>query len=274
MSDRLRIERSTAPVNGAQIAYEVAGSGFPLLLAHAGIADRRMWDEQVQTFAERYQVIRYDMRGYGQTPMVAGPFSHVDDLRELLAFLSIKQAYLLGCSLGGKTCIDLVLAHPELAAALILVGAPPSGWELFSGEPPPQWAEMDAAFEAGDFQRLAELEVQIWVDGPQRTPDQVDSRVRDRVREMNVIALTNEAAGLGSEQPTEPPALGRLAEIGTPTLVIYGDLDVPSIVVAGELLADTIPGAQKVVLTGTAHMPNMEQPAAFNRAVLDFLRGL
>ncbi len=260
-------------VNGASIAYEVAGAGHPLILVHAGIADRQMWDEQFDIFAQHYRVIRYDMRGYGQTPMVAGPFAHWRDLHALLVALDISRAYLLGCSLGGSTVLDCALEYPDMAAALIIVGSAPSGYG-FVGEPPLQLPALDAALKAGNLREAAELEVQIWVDGRQRTPDQVEPSVRDRVREMNIIALGSALAELGEPEPLDPPALGRLAEISAPTLLVVGDLDEPNILAAVDQLASTIPGASRAVIPGTAHFPNMERPDEFNQVVSDFLAGL
>ena len=75
----------------------------------------------------------------------------------------------------------------------------------------------------------------------------------------------------GTEQPLEPPAASRLAEIKVPTLVVVGDCDVEEILMAADFLAEGIPGAQKAVIPGVAHYPNMERPTEFNRVVLDFL---
>ncbi|MBA3944650.1 MAG: alpha/beta fold hydrolase [Herpetosiphonaceae bacterium] len=258
-----------ASINGAQIWYDVTGSGHPLVLTHAGIADHRMWDDQVAAFAPHYQVIRWDMRGFGQTQMVAGSYSSRNDLYELLRFLGIERTYLMGCSMGGSTIIDLTLEHPELVAALIPVAAGVNGFE-YTGEPPKQFEEVDAACQAGDFERASELEVQVWVDGPQRTPDQVDPHVRDKVRAMNLIAL-QAPEGLGKHESLAPPAVGRLGEIKVPALLIVGDLDQPDVIRTADLLAAEVPQAQKVVMHGTAHLPNLEQPAEFNRIVLDFL---
>src|SRR5215212_2265771 len=69
-------ETGMAEVNGARIYYEAAGEGDPLVLVHAGIADSRMWEDQLMAFADRYRVIRHDMRGFGTTAMVEGPFSY------------------------------------------------------------------------------------------------------------------------------------------------------------------------------------------------------
>jgi pimeloyl-ACP methyl ester carboxylesterase len=262
-----------AAVNGVQIYYEIAGSGHPLVLVHAGIADLRMWDAQFPVFAQHYRTLRYDMRGFGRTAMLAGPFTHYDDLHGLLTFLGVERAYLLGCSKGGSTIIDFALEHPEMAGALITVGSSPGGTE-FTGSPPKQWDELTAAFDSGDLARTSELEVQIWVDGRTRTPDQVDPAIRDLVREMNMVPLATEAANLGSEQRLEPPALNRLDDISAPMLVIVGDLDDPNIGAAADMMTQRIAGAQQAIISGTAHLPNMERPAEFNRLVLDFLAGI
>lgn len=185
-------------MSGAHIHYEVAGEGHPLVLVHAGIEDSRMWNDQFAAFAARYRVLRYDMRGFGQTEMVRGEFSHVDNLIGLLRTVGIERAYLLGCSKGGTRIIDLAVQHPQIVAALILVAANPSGFE-FTGDPPPLWNEIVQAFEQRDLDRVAELDVQLWVDGLHRTPDRVDAAVRDKVRAMDLIVLKNEAAALGTE---------------------------------------------------------------------------
>jgi 3-oxoadipate enol-lactonase len=92
--------------------YEVASEGDPLLLVHAGIADSRMWDEQLKVFALRYRVIRYDMRGFGSLTMVEGPYAHHEDLRALRDFLGIERAFLVGRSIGGRTIIDFAHQNP------------------------------------------------------------------------------------------------------------------------------------------------------------------
>ena len=262
-------KNSFAEVNGARLYYEIAGDGPPLVLVHAGIADGRMWDEQFQEFAKHYRVLRYDRRGFGKTAMVAGAYSHHHDLYELLKALQIEQAMLVGCSQGAKTVVDFTLEHPEMAEALVLVAPALSGF-VYTGDMPRQAKQIDLAEEAGDIAQVNELELQIWVDGPYRTPDQVDAQVRERVREMNLIALQT-PDGLGNEQPLEPAAAGRLAELHTPTLVVVGDLDTPKTLAAAGYLATHIAGAQKLEMTGVAHLPNMEKPAEFNRLVLSFL---
>ena len=263
-------ETGMVEVNGARIYYEVAGEGEPLVLVHAGIADSRMWEAQLAEFANHYQVIRYDMRGFGRTAMVEGPYSHHDDLRGLLDSLDVERAHLVGCSMGGGAVLDFALEFPERAGNLVLVGPAVGGFRP-DFDPPRQWDELVAADEAGDLGRISELEVQIWVDGPRRSPEDVETSIRDLVREMNLIALENEASGLGEEWEPEPPAVDRLPDIQAPSLLIVGEEDQPRVFAAADLLERELPNVRRVVIPGTAHLPNMERPEHFNRLVLDFL---
>jgi pimeloyl-ACP methyl ester carboxylesterase len=267
----MHLEAGTAEVNGASIHYEVAGEGEPLVLVHAGIADSRMWDGQIDAFADGYRVVRYDMRGFGQTEMVEGPFSHHEDLRGLLDFLALDRVHIVGCSMGGGTVLDFALEYPERVGNLVLVGSVIGGFDPDFG-PPKEWDELVAADEAGDLDLISELEVRMWVVGPGRSPEDVEASVRDLVREMNLIALQNEATGLGDEWEPEPTAADRLPDVQAPTLLIVGDEDQPRVFAAADLLEKELPNARRVVMHGTAHVPNMERPEEFNRLVLDFLQ--
>jgi len=264
-------ETGVAEVNGASIHYEVAGERDPLVLVHAGIADSRMWDGQMGVFAQHYKTIRYDMRGFGRTPIVEGPFSHHEDLRGLLDFMGVDRTHLVGCSMGGGAVLDFALEYPERVGNLVLIGSAIGGFRPDFG-PPKEWDELVAADEAGDLERISELEVGIWVDGPRRSPGEVDPAVRDLVREMNLIALQNEATELGEEWEPDPPAADRLPDVHAPTLLVVGDEDQPRIFAAADLLERELPNTRRVVMHGTAHLPNMERPVEFNKIALDFLQ--
>jgi pimeloyl-ACP methyl ester carboxylesterase len=261
-----------APVAGGRLYFEQAGSGHPLVLSHAGLAHSPMWDTQMAAFAAHYRVIRYDLRGFGQSSDADTPFAYYDDLRDLLGYLGIEHAYMLGLSLGSAVTLNFALAYPAMVDALIL-GAmrlghePPSDW-LREG-----WARVDAAEEAGDIPLAVELESQLWVDGPGRTTDQVDPAVREFVRQANTAAF-HRAAGAVQPTPLTPPARDRLSEIRVPTLIVAGDSDVPDVLTSAAYTAQHIAGAQTVIIPGAAHMVNMEQPATFNTAVLTFLQSL
>src|SRR5438270_10481819 len=101
-----------ADVNGSRLYYEMMGEGHPLVLIHGGYMDRRMWDDQFAAFAEHYQVIRYDVRGFGKTELPQAPYSDRQDLYDLLQALGVTKTLLLGLSLGGEVAIDFTLEHP------------------------------------------------------------------------------------------------------------------------------------------------------------------
>lgn len=264
--------QGTASVNGAQIYFEWSGQGQPLVLIHAGVADSRMWDAQVAAFLPQYQVIRYDLRGFGQSPMPAGRFAHYEDLRGLLDFLQVQQAAVVGLSYGGQVALDFTLAYPERVTALVM-GAPAT---IGGSEPSPaiqQFGEEEEAFlEAGDLAGATALNVRMWVDGPFRTAEQVDPAIRDLVYTMQLQAFSLPMPADVAVDRLTPPAVERLSEVHVPTLILAGALDVAGVIELAEQLAAEIPGAQKVILPGVAHMINLEQPAKFNRLVLAFLQ--
>jgi len=204
---------------------------------------------------------------FGKSPLTPGPFSHRHDLSQLLKFLGIERAHLIGCSVSGATLIDFTLEHPELTASLVLVSSALGGYQ-FQGDMPQPLLELMAAMQAGDFNRAADCAVQIWLAGPHRTADQVDTRLRDRVHEMSMTALPNFFV---AEEALQPPAIERLNQLTAPTLALVGELDDASIVTIADLLVARLPRARKVVISGAAHLPNMDKPEEFNRAVLAFL---
>ena len=156
-------------VQSASLYYEVAGEGYPLLLLHAGIADSRMWDDQFSVFAQHYRTIRYDLRGFGQTRWDAGTFATYEDPVALFRALDVQKAHVIGVSYGSKIALDFTLAHPELVASLVLVAPSVGGVE--PSEQIRRFAqEEDALFEQGDLAGATELNLRMWVDGPQRTP--------------------------------------------------------------------------------------------------------
>ena len=245
-----------------------------MLLLHAGVADSRMWDEQFQAWTAAHQVIRFDMRGFGRTMMPSMPFSHHQDAADLLDILGVDKACVIGASFGGYVALDLTLAYPERVNALILCAPAISGYEPSSEELQRFGEAEDAALERGDLEAAADLNVRTWVDGPHRTPEQVDPAVRERVYEMQLQVFANPEPEDVKYKELTPPAIQRLASIQVPTLVLVGELDVPEFVEMAGIVADGIPGAEKVVLPGVAHLPSIEQPSLFNRVVLEFLSQL
>jgi pimeloyl-ACP methyl ester carboxylesterase len=189
-------------------------------------------------------------------------------LCQLLKFLSIERADMMGCSLGGRVIIDLALAYPAMVNSLISIGSGLGGYR-FEGEDFTRYVEqIMAARKQEDDEREIELKLQFWVDGRARTPEQVAPLVRERARQM----LVGRPGIRGEGRPLEPNAIGRLAEMDVPILIIVGDRDEANVAAIAEFLASNIRGAQKAIIPNTAHLPNMEEPDQFNHLVLGFLR--
>jgi 3-oxoadipate enol-lactonase len=255
------------------LAHDVDGDGPAVLFVHEGITDRRMWEPQVGPFVDAgYQVVRCDLRGFGESELTAGPFSNVDDLHELLTELGIERVSLVGGSYGGRVSLEYALMHPERMDALVLMAAGLRDVE-WSDEAQRLFEEEETLLEAGDLDGAVELNLRMWVDGPSRTPDEVDPGVRERVREMQrrAIEVQLPVPDAGPDAPFDPPASSRLGEIAFPVLIVVGDLDQPDILRVADQLDNGIPGARKEVIPGTAHVPSMEKPDEFNRLVLGFL---
>jgi len=260
----------TADINGAQLYYEMKGEGHPLLLLHAGVADSRMWDGQFEVFAEEYQVVRFDYRGFGRSNMPSGLFSNVEDIRALLDFLGIASSYIIGVSFGGLIALDFTLAYPDQVDALIL-GAPSVSGDTPSERVRQFWREEDEMIENGDLDGATALNVRLWVDGPHREAGEVDAAVRRKVYDMQMNIFRKEIPDEVEEIETDGAAIGRLQELNLPVLVMVGDLDLPEKVALANRLEGEIAGCKKVVIPGVAHMLNMEKAGVFNTAVLDFL---
>jgi pimeloyl-ACP methyl ester carboxylesterase len=259
-------------IDKAKLYYEVAGMGTPLVMVHAGVADSRQWDNEFAYFSHRNQVIRYDMRGYGKSEPVDGEFNHMSDLVSLLDALGVHgPIIIMGCSMGGGLAMDFALTYPARVKALIMVDSGPSGLEL-DVPTPSKFADADKAYESGDLDLLAEIETQIWFDGMGRTPEQVNLTMRNLLYEMNRLALSHEVKGLGKRLPnTETPAFDRLESLNIPVLIIVGSHDTPYILAAADYIKEKVKLANKIIIEDAAHLPNMDQPQEFQRAIEKFL---
>jgi 3-oxoadipate enol-lactonase len=257
-----------AHLSHTRLHYELAGNGLAVVFIHAGIGDLRMWDDQFAHVAQHYRALRYDVRSFGQSPNPEGMYYDHEELRELLDFLGIHTAVLVGASGGGRIAIDFAVSYPQRVAGLVLVCAVAGGYE-FPPEEKAKSQRVGEVYRTGDIPGAIEFTLQQWVDGPQRTPAQVDPTVRERVWVMteHMFRIPDEE-DLGEMQAVEPPPITRLSDITAPTLVIQGALDVACMIPHAKQLAREIPHATLEIIADAAHLPNMEQPERFN-ALLD-----
>ncbi|MBY8873026.1 alpha/beta hydrolase [Micromonospora sp. PLK6-60] len=259
-------------VNGTRLAYDEAGSGTPVVLVHAGIADRRMWRGQVAALAERHRVIVPDLRGYGESELPPSPFAHHDDLVGLLDALGIDRAALVGCSFGGRVAVDTALAYPDRISALALFGAPVSGNE-WSEETERLWDELVGEVDPEDFAASAAGEVRFWVVGPSRQPADVDPELIRFAEEMDQRALAAEQALSAVEVgEIDPPAIDRLGELRMPVLAGAGADDLGDIRrLADRIAAEAPHGVRLPDVPDSGHLLPLERPEPVNAALLAFL---
>jgi pimeloyl-ACP methyl ester carboxylesterase len=259
-----------APVNGTRLYYEVRGSGEPLVLIHGGQLDSRMWDDQFDLFAKNYRVLRYDVRGYGGSTRGDRPYSDADDLAQLLDYIGMPKAHLVGLSLGGRIALDFAVARPGRVASLILAGPGLAGFDTtFTEDDARMFAIIIAARDEGP-DRATEL----WLQNPYMAPAMEHARLVPRLRLLARENAHEWTANPFLQRSPRPPAAKRLAEIKSPTLLLIGGRDTKPSKDIVETLAKGIVGSKKAEFPKAGHMLNMEEPDAFNREVLAFLRKL
>jgi len=265
----------TVVVPGATIGYDVAGpEGAPaVLFIHAGVATRAMWDPQFSALAADHRVIRYDTRGYGDSPGDAVAYAESDDLLRVLDAAGVERAVVVGASRGGRFALDATLAHPERVTGLVMIGSNPSGLDYDAVEYSARERELEEAMEtaeaAQDVEALVRIEVQLWDIGPERDVDDVDPDFVERAILLNVGAAHWDFAGTAT--PPAHPAIDRLGELDVPVLVAIGDHDVTDALHSAELFAAGIPGAEVARFPDAAHLPSVEHPERFTGILRDWL---
>jgi 3-oxoadipate enol-lactonase len=259
------------PVPGGELYVERAGSGPSIVFVHAGIADLTMWEPQVDEFAGDRAVLCFDSRGFGRSKTGPVEFSPVDDLRAVIDHAGLDRCVLVGSSRGGQHCLDFVLDAPDRAAALVWVcgGVSGSSHDGPAGETA-IFERIEALWEAKQWDELVELETHVWVDGPLQPDGRAPAPVRERVRRMIHAIETREEAE-PTVLPPSRPAADRLDEVACPTLVVIGALDTSGTRASADLLANGVEGAERVDFPDSAHVPSLEHPARFNRALREFL---
>ena len=263
-----------AKVNGMALYYEVHGHGPWLVLVHEFAGCYKSWQPQIDVLGVHYRILVYNCRGYppSSVPSNLGDYSQessIEDLRQLLDHLGIERTRLGGFSMGGSIALSFALTFPSRVRALILAGTGTGSAdkEQFARE----FGPLADRLEREGVQRFAE----DYLRGPTRTQllrkDPVMWRKfhADFV-ELSSLGLANTLRGVQLRRPTMYELEAGLRTLRVPTLVIVGDEDAPAID-ASRFLAATIPGARLRVLARTGHTLNLEEPTAFNDAVLQFL---
>ncbi|OLB04018.1 MAG: alpha/beta hydrolase [Candidatus Rokuibacteriota bacterium] len=267
---------ATARVNSINLFYEDEGAGVPLVFVHEFAGDSRSWHLQTRFFARRYRTIAFNARGYPPSDVPEEPKAYsqdqaVDDIRGLLDALKIPKAHVCGLSMGGYATLHFGLRYPERARSLVVAGA---GYGSVPGDRAKFHADAELTarrFEEDGMVATADL----YAKGPTRV--QFMDKDPTGWREFHAQLVKGSARGhaltLRGVQKTRPAIfdLGpRLEKLEVPTLIMTGDEDDPCLEPA-IFMKRTIPTAGLVVIPKSGHTINLEEPEAFNHAVLDFL---
>ena len=246
--------------DGVKIYYEDHGHGPPILLSHGYSATCRMWNEQIAALVARNRVIVWDMRGHGESDDPDDPAAYsaaltVEDMAALLHRCRIDRAIIGGLSLGGYMSLAFHLAHPEMVRALML-------------------------FDTGPGFRNAEAR-RAWNERAQQRARDLETRGFAALGESDEVRLSKHrsARGLAGAargmlaQADDDHIIAGLDKVTVPTLVLVG-ADDTHFLAAADYMARKIPGTTRVTIPDAGHASNLHQPAAFNRAVKDFIEGL
>jgi 3-oxoadipate enol-lactonase len=248
--------------NHGKLYYEVTGSGEPIVFIHGFTLDQRMWQPQVEFFVEHgYQVITYDARGFGKSSMPTHSYSHDEDLRALLKHLKIKSAHVVGLSMGGRIALNFTLAYPEMVRTLTLMDSALDGYD----------SEVDWDVHAKE--EGVEQAKQNWMNHELFTGTKEDPEV---IPDLKLMVDDYSGWHWLHKDPQDPEftnARERLQEIEIPTLIIVGEKDLRYFHNIAEVLAEGIPGAEKVVISGAGHMVNMETTDQCNELLFRQVKG-
>ncbi len=254
-----------------RLPYDEAGDGQPLLLIHAGIADRTMWREHLEPLAAAgYRAIAVDLPGFGEAPAASGEQAPWNDVLDTMAGLGLQQAAVVGNSFGGAVALRVALVAPVAVSALVLISAPPPDLEEPSPELQAAWEAEEEALERGDVEAAVQAVLDAWVLPD--APEELRARVADMQR--RAFALQAEA----SEATEAPDPLERdpasLAGLDIPALVAAGEREQFSDFREGaEALARTLPRGRHATIAGAGHLAPLETPDAFRSLLLEFLAG-
>lgn len=260
----------TAHVNGIDIAYRVDGETSKpwMVLSNSLATDHRMWDPQVSALTATHRVLRYDTRGHGQSQASAGDYSFdmlVADAVGLMDDLGIAKADVMGLSLGGMTALGMALDHPDRVNRIICCDAraeAPAPYAEF-------WRDRISVARTDGLPALVDGTLERWFAKEVRTNPTISASI-DLAQDMIVSTSVDGFCGCATAL-TQLNYGPRLGSISAPVLCLVGDQDQAAPPDTMRDMANTIPAGEFVELADAAHLSNLNQPAAFNRAVCDWL---
>ena len=259
------------PVDGVGLYYERFGSGYPVVLVPGEVVDRRIWNDQVAAFAERYQVVRFDLRGSGRSESGTDPFTYVGDMATVLRTLQVDPAYLVGIADGANLAVEYALNHPHQVEALVFVGPTIRGYvpATMSPEALERFHDVFSHVTGATPEERMKQFIEAGMSLPEyaRMRPETRERMRTMATENTQSLLADPAEWMERRAHAwlEPPVFERLSEIHVPTLIVAGELLIVNTPQLLDALSHAIAGAKVVLIPAESTMINMDQPEAFNR---------
>lgn len=255
-----------AKVNGIETNYEIHGpEGAPwVTFSHSLACSLRMWDAQVAAFKDRWQILVYDTRGHGGSEAPKGPYTLetlADDLRALLEQLDIKRTHFVGLSMGGMIGQTLVLKDPGIFDRVVLADT----GHTQTAETLKQWEERIKTAESKGMQPLVQGTLERWFTEPfRKEKPEIVKKIADLIQSTPVPGYVGCCQAIAKLNTT-----ARLKQIKRPVLAIAGEQDAAA--PGTRSIGENVPGAKLVMIPQAAHIANIEQAEAFNRALREFL---
>jgi pimeloyl-ACP methyl ester carboxylesterase len=268
-----------AQSGSVRLYYEEAGAGFPIIFVHEYGADHREWESQVRYFSRRYRCIAYSARGYppSDVPEHGSDYGYEhsrDDVATVLRHLGIAQAYIVGLSMGAYATLQFGLRYPDMARALVVAG-------VGSGSPPTLRAEFvkntlatsdlfvkEGSAAVAEIMAISPTRIQLKAKNPRGYAEFLA-----HLREHSATGMALTGRNYQGKRPSLEDFAAALGQLAMPVLLVVGDEDEPCLD-TNLYLKRVIPNAGLWMVPRTGHAVNLEEPAAFNRALDDFFAAI
>jgi len=253
--------------NGIELNCVVEGDGPWVTMSHSLASNLAMWDEQAQLLVARgYKVLRFDTRGHGASDAPGGSYTldqMADDLHGLFAALDIRNTHWIGLSMGGMIGETYALKHPGVFRSMLLADTtsrrPPNAEQM--------WGERVKLAREQGMAALVDSTLARWFTEPfRKAQPAVMARIAEGIRSTPVAGFAGCCDAIAKID-----VLDRLKEIDCPALVIVGEDDHGTPPDMARQIQANLRGSELLIIPSAAHLSNIEQPAVFNRAMLDFL---
>jgi pimeloyl-ACP methyl ester carboxylesterase len=260
-----RYDMPYASNGDVNIYYETCGEGRPIVLIHANPFDHRLWLYQIPRWSSLFRTIAIDIRGYGRSSHPEEPFTlreMADDVLAVCRQEKVDRAIFAGVSVGSGMAMLIGLENPEMVDALVLVGGSPGG----SVDP----QSIIDAYNAPDFIPFYKEHL-VSVVAPGFADTALGAWLLN-IFGADAAKLSGPSIGQNFRARADCNMESRLPQMTRPTLVVNGEHD--GSLSRGRVTASLVPGAQHAMIRGAGHACNIEDPAAFDAAVLPFLEKL